>query len=115
MNAHKATVYVTKLGRFVGYGTNSAQLWFPLSDDIYEQIEAMLEQDKVVLDSLSMRDPELYREVRLKHISHTPLSIFMRSEEDLTMMCYYLQCQTSCASKAWPLRRVEEFTCYHLR
>lgn len=115
MNPHKATIYVTTKGRFVGCDTSAGQVWFSLTDALYEEIESMLNQDKNVMERLAAQHPELYREVRLKHISHQPLIIFLRSEEDLTMMRYYLQCQTVCATQTWPLARVEESNRYHLR
>jgi hypothetical protein len=116
MKTHVATLYITAKGRFVGCrATPGVGLWFSLDEETHTRILQMLDQEREVLDRLAKKNPASYREVRLKHISHTPLSIFLRSEEDLTMMRYYLQCQTVCGSQTWPLARVEESSQYHLR
>lgn len=110
-----ARLLQTDKGSYVSFSTASVELWHKLPDSVVEEINAMVVQEQEVLERLRVNDPALYRTVYFKKLGVAPLKVVLRSTEELTMLAFFVECQTVCASKTWQLEQIESFQRYHLR
>ena len=99
-------------GPFIAVYNKPFRLCFKITPEIAETIHAALEREEQLFEKLRAAKPDMYRRIKTRRLSNSPLSMQIETEVDAIAAKYVLYCNTISEAHSWILTDVIDFMNY---